>query len=553
MSTVLNLAVYDEALEDARESRLILAIPYFDPGAHPRDPNGKFAAKIGGLARGDKIRPLGDAAVVVENHREGDGFKVHVGTGKKKQSKVVKDQSAAAKLALKVAKQLEDEGEQEQPDDFSKKFEKVARSMGHGVPARPKKYRYDKVKLSAATEDGELLLSFDGITFDPLKHPRDLKGQFRKALNGLKPGEKLKTPDGIVVTRMPGAAGFAVKSHDNEIGTKFEGQAVDFVLNESAVDDHRPGALGGQKEFYDVDEAIRENERLGDAAAAAPPSATPSEKAKKLIDAYDEQIEKLNGEIALERDPVMAASKGKIRDAIQQQKGEQQRLLNESATKPASSVADALKAKHTGGGRPDGRNLRERARPRSTVQSTPAAAPTPIPAPPTPTVTRPSGGVAANVSNSPGRGPSGKLRNLRSMGDEKFEREAQGILDYHDSTRVPFDREVVQAVFDEALSRGSYGDLEDQAFGMLQQGAGRRGGGSPAPPAAPTRPPVQRFVPSRARPSHSEIGRSDTGRPRNFKAMKDGKFQDLFSVAKVYADAEIWQLIEAEAKKRGIT
>jgi hypothetical protein len=48
---------------------------------------------------------------------------------------------------------------------------------------------------------GQARLDLGVTTFDPQAHPRDYKGQFKKAIGALKPGDTVKLPDGVSVER----------------------------------------------------------------------------------------------------------------------------------------------------------------------------------------------------------------------------------------------------------------------------------------------------------------------------------------------------------------
>lgn len=100
------------------------------------------------------------------------------------------------------------------------------------------------------------------ILFDPKAHPRDWRGRFQRAVHGLKPGETLKLPDGVRVTRRDPSAKSAFgrftvsggEAGDHGQGAQFfqdASKAADVALDRSAGHSH-DDALGGAWQHNDA-------------------------------------------------------------------------------------------------------------------------------------------------------------------------------------------------------------------------------------------------------------------------------------------------------------
>ncbi len=104
------------------------------------------------------------------------------------------------------------------------------------------------------------------IHFDPQKHPRGLKGQFRSVVGGLKPGEKVELPDGISIesdSNVTKEGRILVVKQNGENRGVFRGQqknqgsgAADLALHYSAKSTHKD-SVGGPVSHSSVDSAIR--------------------------------------------------------------------------------------------------------------------------------------------------------------------------------------------------------------------------------------------------------------------------------------------------------
>lgn len=112
------------------------------------------------------------------------------------------------------------------------------------------------------------------IVFRPEDHPRDLKGQFKKALGSLKPGQSLDLPDGTSVLRNPGGndgMDFKVVSKGGETLGEHNNpdRAAERALHHSATSKHKD-SLGGPVNHRDTDSAIRAQKAINATKPSTP-------------------------------------------------------------------------------------------------------------------------------------------------------------------------------------------------------------------------------------------------------------------------------------------
>lgn len=89
-------------------------------------------------------------------------------------------------------------------------------------------------------------------TFDPLKHPRNRLGEFRRVLRALPPGEKLRVPGGITLERRDNGQ-IKVKSPGHPPVELAPDRAVMSALHRSAALEH-PQSIGGRTKLADYDQ-----------------------------------------------------------------------------------------------------------------------------------------------------------------------------------------------------------------------------------------------------------------------------------------------------------
>lgn len=124
----------------------------------------------------------------------------------------------------------------------------------------------DEVALFVASHDARLNLGV--VNFDPRKHPRDPKGQFREILGGLVDGQSARLPDGLQVTRSDVKLDkggtrkrYEVRHKNSTRGSAFYDekgidQAAKAALDDSARS-RRKDSLGGEVSHRSADEAIK--------------------------------------------------------------------------------------------------------------------------------------------------------------------------------------------------------------------------------------------------------------------------------------------------------
>lgn len=99
------------------------------------------------------------------------------------------------------------------------------------------------------------------IDFDPQKHPRDLRGKFRKAVGGLAEGQQINLPDGTNIAKVGGKFHVDAPRDDEDDSPKESvldsddsDEAADRALTESAKFT-APESVGGETAFEDFDDA----------------------------------------------------------------------------------------------------------------------------------------------------------------------------------------------------------------------------------------------------------------------------------------------------------
>jgi hypothetical protein len=125
------------------------------------------------------------------------------------------------------------------------------------------------------------------VIFEPGKHPRDVRGRWRRTIFGLRKGESAELPDGVKVTKQ-GDGTFRVKSPTAvDASFKTDAAAADHSLELSAKHDLK-GSLGGAKKHESVSKALAAERRK--ARRKAKTSTGSAASAPKAAGADDQQI-----------------------------------------------------------------------------------------------------------------------------------------------------------------------------------------------------------------------------------------------------------------------
>lgn len=128
-------------------------------------------------------------------------------------------------------------------------------------------------------------------SFDPNEHPRDWRGKFRKAVGQLAPGEQIRLPDGVSVTKVHDSHYVVRRSGDTNRSTARtpEGATALAVNKTSAGKDTTPGVADSPGESA---KTIARNQHY---SKFDPPKATP---AATLSEPQRAEIARINREIA---------------------------------------------------------------------------------------------------------------------------------------------------------------------------------------------------------------------------------------------------------------
>jgi hypothetical protein len=376
-----------------------------------------------------------------------------------------------------------------------------------------------ELALAQAREDVALGLNLSSIHFDPQEHPRDLKGRFRKVLGALK--DKDFPVEQVIVAGDGYSDPITVTHANGKFSTGDEEWDEDSLVN-SFWQAHKP--LGDSQE---------------------PPGPTPSgPDVSKIPDTNKLSAEELEKYVmakkhgASHEDALKTAKPGiKLIEDKPKSDTEIQDVLKQIAAAPS--------APKTKTDDPDLGALP----PAAVAKITPAKQ----------DKQQHKSGLVSNqaaegVNKSPARSPTGKIRNLKAMGDTKLNGLTVDMIAY-----VEKDLEAAKAVYAEQSNRGN-GTL----FAVSQLAVAIGNATQPKTPNTPPAPTVSstKSLDDVAVP-WSEVKKAmqklsgdkltaygGSGKLRNFKAMSDVKL--LASYNHGQSTHSLRAEAGAELKKRGI-
>lgn len=222
-------------------------------------------------------------------------------------------------------------GEDDEPEiKLTRSIEEVAQVVLRGVA------RHEEREARMRAQTGQPVALGLAIDFNPSDHPRDLKGQFRKTVGGLKPGESANLPDGTSVIRKPaGEEGmdFKVVGKGGTYEHNNPERAANRGLEESARSTHKD-SLGGGVKHPDVDSALRAHK----AVSKSQPKDDRSDE-EKQFGAVTRAVDRLTDYENPDESPYTGAA-DEIRDIFNQINGED-RGMDVEAEEVLQEIADA--------------------------------------------------------------------------------------------------------------------------------------------------------------------------------------------------------------------